>query len=181
MREKATPQAAGSLCKYLVSLIEKGSTKAVRLDKLQITKSNLTESVCSFHPAHRLILLMVLTPHVEPHLNLNWTFLFMCFWMVFSAQPFCLYILFFFYYSLAFLFLPCLAALSSYLSPPVLSYCSCLSRPTPITIFLGIADFPVSAKKLFFPLCTFILVLTSVCWQKAQSYCLYDFCRMCMQ
>lgn len=38
MREKATPQAAGSLCKYLVSLmIEKGSTKAVRLDKLQIT------------------------------------------------------------------------------------------------------------------------------------------------
>lgn len=71
MREKATPQAAGSLCKYLVSLIEKGSTKAVILDKLQITKSNLTESVCSFHPAHRLILLMVLTPHVEPHLNLN--------------------------------------------------------------------------------------------------------------
>lgn len=55
----------------ILSLIEKGSTKAVRLDKLQITKSNLTESVCSFHPAHRLILLMVLTPHVEPHLNLN--------------------------------------------------------------------------------------------------------------
>lgn len=48
-------------------------------------------------------------------------------------------------------------------SPPMLPYCSCLSRPTPITIFLGIADFPVSAKKLFSPLCKFILILTSVC------------------